>query len=87
MRKLTIEQMQALAKKRGGECLSTTYVNKRTKLLWRCLEGHEWEATQRLLRQGERMDGAARDHGDVLRAIDLVGHWARLECAARVVVE
>ena len=33
------------------------------------------------------MDGAARDHGDVLRAVDLVRHRARLERAARVVVE
>jgi len=42
--KLTIEQMQALAKARGGACLSKTYVNCGTKLRWRCAEGHEWEA-------------------------------------------
>jgi hypothetical protein len=34
----------ALAKKRGGACLSTTYVDSQTKLRWRCREGHEWEA-------------------------------------------
>ena len=43
--KLTIEQMHALAKERGGVCLSTVYVNSYTKLRWRCSEGHEWEAT------------------------------------------
>ena len=43
--KLTIEQMQALAKERDGVCLSTTYVNAHTKLRWRCAEGHEWETT------------------------------------------
>lgn len=32
------------AKKRGGECLSTEYVNTDTKLRWRCAEGHEWDA-------------------------------------------
>ena len=42
--KLTIEQMQALAKKRNGKCLSRVYVNSRRKLLWRCAQGHEWEA-------------------------------------------
>ena len=43
---LTIEDMQALAKEKGGECLSTKYINARTKLRWRCNEcGHEWEAT------------------------------------------
>ena len=41
---LTLGQMQVLARTRGGECLSTTYVNNHTKLLWRCSEGHEWEA-------------------------------------------
>ena len=52
MRKLTIEHMQALAKKRGGVCLSTTYVNKRTKLLWRCSEGHEWETKRDTVQGG-----------------------------------
>jgi hypothetical protein len=45
MRKITIEQMQALAQAKQGECLSTTYVNSQTKLRWRCAEGHEWQAT------------------------------------------
>ena len=45
------------------------------------------QPASRLLRQGKRVDGAARDHGDVLRAIDLVRHRTRLECAARVEVE
>ena len=44
--KLTIEQMQALAKKRGGVCLSKRYDGTHTKLRWRCAEGHEWEMTK-----------------------------------------
>ena len=44
-RRLSIEQMQVIAKKHGGQCLSTHYVNNRTKLLWKCAEGHKWEAT------------------------------------------
>ena len=43
-KKLTIEEMQEIAKKRGGECLSKVYVNAKTKLRWRCEKGHEWEA-------------------------------------------
>ncbi|CZH11661.1 Uncharacterised protein [Legionella pneumophila] len=42
--KLTIEQMQELAKLKGGKCLSTVYVNARTKLLWECSAGHQWLA-------------------------------------------
>jgi hypothetical protein len=41
----TIEQMEVLAKRYDGQCLSTKYVNNRTKLRWRCAKGHEWEAT------------------------------------------
>lgn len=44
MRKLTIEEMHQLAKARGGRCLVDTYVDSRTKLLWQCVDGHEWEA-------------------------------------------
>ena len=42
--KLTIEDMQAIAKKRGGECLSKQYVNQSIKLEWKCSEGHRWKA-------------------------------------------
>jgi thiol-disulfide isomerase/thioredoxin len=42
--KLTITQMQELAKLKGGKCLSTKYTNARTKLLWECHIGHKWLA-------------------------------------------
>ena len=42
---LGLAQMQALARERDGQCLSTEYVNSDTKLRWKCQEGHEWEAT------------------------------------------
>jgi len=43
--KLTIEEMQEIAKSRGGDCLSKQYINGSTKLHWRCHQGHEWMAT------------------------------------------
>jgi hypothetical protein len=43
--RLNIQEMRRLASSRGGECLSTAYVNTDTKLRWRCSKGHEWEAT------------------------------------------
>jgi hypothetical protein len=42
--KYSIEELQALAKNRGGKCLSKEHKNQRTKLRWRCAHGHEWEA-------------------------------------------
>lgn len=43
--KLTIEEMRALATKRGGKCLSNNYINAHSKLRWQCNKGHIWEAT------------------------------------------
>lgn len=40
----TIEQMREIARSRGGECLSTTYTNNRTKIRWMCAHGHKWNA-------------------------------------------
>ena len=40
-----LEVIQQIAASRGGKCLSTIYKNALSKLRWRCLRGHEWEAT------------------------------------------
>lgn len=42
-RGLTIHEIRAAAKKRGGECLAPHY--RTEKLPFRCAEGHEWKAT------------------------------------------
>src|SRR3989339_40728 len=42
-RKHSIEEIQAIAKKRGGKCLSNIYTNCRCKIKLRCKEGHIWE--------------------------------------------
>jgi len=51
--KLTIEEMQHIAKTRGGECLSTKYINGSTKLNWRCRSGHTWMATPDNVKNGK----------------------------------
>lgn len=40
LEKGTIEQMQELAKQKGGKCVSEVYVNQKTKLLFDCGKGH-----------------------------------------------
>ena len=51
-KKLTIEDMQKLAAERGGKCLSTKYINSRSKLKWECADGHVWETNQEAIQQG-----------------------------------
>lgn len=41
---LTIDDMHKIAKNNNGKCISEIYTNKRTKLVWECSEGHQWEA-------------------------------------------
>lgn len=50
--KFSLEEMRALARKHGGECLSNTYVGVSKKLRWRCKKGHEWENTPALSMEG-----------------------------------
>jgi hypothetical protein len=40
----TLKEMSVTAKTRGGELCSTDYLGGRHKYLWRCAEGHEWNA-------------------------------------------
>jgi len=42
--RLSIDDMQKIAEKRGGKCLSTIYKNNQTKLEWECSKGHKWLA-------------------------------------------
>lgn len=49
--RLTIADMQALARRRKGKCLSSTYLGAYGRLKWRCSEGHEWETTPNEIRR------------------------------------
>lgn len=51
-KRLTIDEMHLLAENRGGICLSTNYINARTKLLWECKRGHQWEAKPDSIKRG-----------------------------------
>lgn len=51
-RKLGIDLMHAMAKERGGRCISTSYVNSTAKLEWECHIGHRWFAPPNSIRNG-----------------------------------
>lgn len=46
---LGIDYFQVYARQHGGECLSTDYVNNRSKLSFRCEEGHLFDLEARLI--------------------------------------
>ena len=47
-----INEMNDIAKSRGGKCLSIKYINSKTKLKWECAEGHTWPAIPSLIKRG-----------------------------------
>ena len=48
-----LKELQETAASKGGECLSKQYINKNTKMQWRCKEGHVWWACADSVRQGK----------------------------------
>ena len=52
MNKLSIAAMMAIARTRGGRCLSAQYLNSSVPLLWQCALGHRWRAVPGSIRKG-----------------------------------
>lgn len=49
---ITIEKCHALAKEKGFKFLSTVYTDYKTKYLWECKQGHQWEARYGSIKDG-----------------------------------
>lgn len=56
----TIADMQALAARRNGQCLSQEFHGMEAKLVWRCERGHEWQAIPERIQQGSWCPMCAR---------------------------
>ena len=51
--KKSIKDARELASIKKGKCLSKSYVNARTKMLWQCQKGHKWKATYEKVKTGK----------------------------------
>lgn len=51
--KSSIVEMQSIAKDREGYCISGVYFNNRTKLTWKCKNGHIWRNTLAHVKAGQ----------------------------------
>ena len=47
-----LRDLKAIARKRGGRCLSDVYAGNNTKLRWECAKGHQWETTPYKVKEG-----------------------------------
>jgi hypothetical protein len=48
----TLDEMQQLARERGGRCLSDAYHRIDAPMAWTCALGHMWETTARNIMRG-----------------------------------
>ncbi|MCH1473284.1 MAG: hypothetical protein L7V85_05170 [Bacteroidia bacterium] len=51
-RKADFDEILSVIHDKGGKCLSSEYINSKTKLKIECHEGHTWEALQASLKRG-----------------------------------
>jgi hypothetical protein len=58
--RLSIADAHAAAAERGGQCLSATYVDAKTRLEWMCHRGHTWLANLNNVRTGHWCPQCAR---------------------------
>ncbi|MBM4371922.1 MAG: hypothetical protein FJ098_09725, partial [Deltaproteobacteria bacterium] len=49
---LTLEDLQGLARERGGRCVSPRYKSSSHRLQWECAEGHRWRALPYNVKRG-----------------------------------
>jgi len=61
----TMIQLSAAAKRKGGKCLSSSYINNHSKLRWQCKKGHEWEASWQKISQGTWCPYCAGKHNTI----------------------
>lgn len=58
--KNTLQDMVRLATEKLGTCVSTEYINAKTKLEWKCADGHQWWASPAQITQGSWCPFCAR---------------------------
>lgn len=94
-RKLSLCELGAVARNRGGTLLSTTYQNARTPLTWKCAKGHVWNATASNVRSAnswcpecarqrrkatiEDMQAIAAERGGVCLSTDYISEHVKLK--------
>lgn len=77
-----LDKIKAIARERGGRCLSREYPPLGHKLRFRCERGHEWDAEARKIREGNWCGRCRRSLADM---DDLVARWGGRCVSAKTV--
>jgi hypothetical protein len=80
---LTLAKMREAAEKLGGVCLSTEYKNLRTKMQWRCAQGHEWESQGQNVRRGKWCLHCSGKKRKTIEEMDAIAYSRGGSCLSR----
>lgn len=83
MFKYSIEDMQQLAKKHGGKCLSKKYINNITELKWQCKHGHTWETKPVQVRRGNWCPQCAGVKPDTIKDMQKLAKKYKGKCLSK----
>jgi hypothetical protein len=72
---LGLDDMKQWAIERGGECLSSSYKGRESKLLWTCSLGHEFKYSPRMIQRGAWCMECKTGYNQV-DSMDLMKTWA-----------
>jgi len=81
--RLTIEEMQELAKRKGGKCLSKKYIGAYTKLTWQCEKGHTWDAAPYAIKTGEWCPVCSRISGITIKDMQEIAEARGGKCLSK----
>lgn len=62
-----ISWCREMAAQRGGSCLSAEYVNSKTRVQWRCAQGHVWHSKPASVSRGQWCRQCATEKGRVYK--------------------
>ena len=79
-RKIGIGKVRAIARSKGGECLSTVYVDAHTKLRFQCARGHTFLLEPRRFSEGRWCPGCTKNASVEVRRVELL---RELQAAAK----
>jgi len=78
------DRIRALAKERGGVCLSGEYLGYRTKLRWRCAHGHDWETCPATILSGHWCPKCSHiERRDTLENLQAIAHLRGGKCLSQ----
>ncbi|MCG7346083.1 hypothetical protein MHZ92_18380 [Sporosarcina sp. ACRSL] len=79
-KRLTINIFTEIANKRGGKCLSSTYINQKTRLAFECQHGHQWDALPNNIQKGKWCPTCKGNRKKTIKDAQLIAQQKQGKC-------